>query len=157
MIRAQVTIEDNGVSAELKRLGEEMKQAITKQAEADIPAHANRLREMIIKVVYNAYQPRVYTRNYKLLAAPNGVILPTNRGVDLILFNDTEAVIAARGPFHPKGGSRPEEVPEEIEEGRYPPGWMGFTAPRPAYHRYAQILDRTVEAWTDEVIAKVLS
>jgi len=142
MIRAQVTIEDNGVSAELKRLGEEMKQAITKQAEADIPAHANRLRAMIIKVVYNAYQPRVYTRNYKLLAAPNGVIQPTNQGVDLILFNDTEAV---------------ERAPREIEEGTYPPGWMGFTAPRPAYSRYAAILDRTTERWMDEVLAKVLT
>src|SRR3990172_7279676 len=154
MIRAQVTIEDNGVSAELKRLGEEMKQAITKQAEADIPAHANRLRAMIIKVVYNAYQPRVYTRNYKLLAAPNGVIQPTNQGVDLILFNDTEAVERARGPFHPKGGSQPEDVPREIEEGTYPPGWMGFTAPRAAYSRYAAILDRTTQRWMDEVLAK---
>ncbi len=144
--------------------------------EAEKQQRIEELKIMIQRVVYQAYSPQVYRRNFNLLRAVNAEVIARGKGtgrgmIDFTLFNDTSLV----GRTHPVGNPppRPEEVPWQIELGQYPDvvqtrrrsnevagvtarPWLGPTEPRPAYGIYAEFLDSDLDRWMSQIMDEAL-
>lgn len=138
------------VAASLTKLPEKLLNEFHREIGAKQEIYLNGLRSAIKIIVYDAYQPERYQRNFKLWIAANKELERRPNAVQFTLFNDTSRV----SPTSPKGGSQPQDVPFEIEEGNWPTNWYGWVMPRPAYTLYAQgvmapeinkVVDRTLE------------
>ena len=169
MAQVEIIVEDNGVTEGLFSLAKAMRNAVLQEAEASQARHVQGLQQMVRQVVYDIYNPKVYKRNFNLIRAVDSQVDVVNLGVQLTLFDNPDKVVLRRGNIS-AGGSRKEDVPEEIEEGNYPPmrrakgvgdtprggpvTWLGYSLPRPAYQMYLDLMiGRTIEDETDRTIA----
>lgn len=115
------------------------------------------LRSTIQHVVYDAYRPQQYQRTGALLDAVESSVnvIPTQQ-VHAVLFDDPSKVRLRRGAIS-AGGTLKEDVPYEIEEGKYPQPWFGATGPRPAYLIFASAIRPVIEQDIDGIVTKVLT
>lgn len=143
--------------------------------EGDIKAYAQgmrapfeqTLRAVIGHVVYDAYAPKEYKRTGGLIEAVasqyNGGTFslgPVTQVAELEFYNDPSKVTLRDDPFS-AGGSRKEDVPLEIEEGRYPRGrggrgWGGPTVPRPAFALFGQQIAPEIHVALINIVSKAL-
>lgn len=153
MIRVEVLGVEQ-VAEGLTKLPQRVLTEFHREVGAKQETYLNGLRSAIKIIVYDAYQPEKYERNFNLWIAANKELERKPNAVQFTLFNDSSRV----QPTSPKGGSAPQDVPFEIEEGNWPTNWYGYVFPRPAYTLFATgVMEPEIRKVVDRVLETVIA